>query len=758
MPAAHRPAPPLELFATAPRFLETLLAGELTALGAQEVTIARAGVHFTGGLTLAYRACLWSRIANRVLLRLARFAAPDAQTLYDGVAAVAWHEHLDPCGTLAVDCSLTRSTLTHTHFVAQKTKDAVVDQLRARFDLRPSVNVRRPDVRINLHVQDDVATLSIDLAGDSLHRRGYRQAGVSAPLKENVAAAVLLRGDWPALARAGAPLVDPMCGSGTLPIEAAFMAGDIAPGLLRDHFGFLAWRGHDAAAWRALLEEAHARRNAGLAGLPAILGYDTDPAAVQIARANVVRAGLAGHVHIAQGELKAVRVPAGAASGLLAVNPPYGERMGTAAEVVACYSELGQVLRQAFVGWKAAVLTADSARGKTMGLRARRMYTLYNGAIECRLLCFDVVPERFVRALRAPAVDSALVVPAAGGEIAAFVNRLTKRLRHLRRWAEREGVHCYRVYDADLPEYAVAVDRYEQWVHVQEYLAPSSIDPERARLRLQQVLRVLPELLGVAPQQVYLKVRQRQRGTAQYTRQGHGGGMHEVREGGCRFLVNFTDYLDTGLFLDHRLTRAMIRDLAAGRRFLNLFGYTGTATVYAAAGGAASTTTVDLSRSYLDWAQRNLALNGFGGARHALVQADCLEWLAAERAPYDLIFLDPPTFSNSKRMRQNFDVQRQHVDLILAALRRLTPQGMLIFSCNRRGFRLDAERLQPWRVEDLTVATTPEDFRRGAPPHRCWRFTRAATQARLGGRVVEVAVARPKKRPVPKHGPQEAGR
>ena len=259
---------------------------------------------------------------------------------------------------------------------------------------------------------------------------------------------------------------------------------------------------------------------------------------------------------------------------------------------------------------------------------------------------------------------------------------------------------------------------------MQEYEAPPTVDPAKAGMRLQDALAAVREVLEVPDGRVFLKVHRRRKGREQYTQLAAAGRFHEVREGGLRFLVNFTDYLDTGLFLDHRPTRALIRESARGGRFLNLFGYTGTATVSAAAGGAASTTTVDLSRTYLDWARRNLDLNGFTGTRHALVQADCLEWL---RAPvpgrvFDLIFLDPPTFSTSKRMRDTFDVQRDHVALIRNALRLLAPGGTLLFSCNLRRFRLDTEALVNAQIQDITRATIPRDFARSPHIHRCWRF------------------------------------
>jgi len=736
--------PLLPLFASAPRGIEPLLADELRALGAASVKETRAGVTFEGDLALAYRVCLWSRVANRVLLPLAQFPAPTPEALYDGVRGIDWATHLDQNGTLAVEFNAYRSAITHTHYGALKVKDAVVDQFRERTGVRPSVATDEPDVRINVYVHADVASLSIDLSGESLHRRGYRVDTVTAPLKENLAAAILLRAGWPAIAKAGGALVDLMCGSGTLPIEAALIASDSAPGLDRRYYGFLRWHGHDAAIWEALLVEARARRAAGIKNMPPIRGYDSDPAAVRVALVNVERAGFTGQVHIERRYLADCRREHAGHGGLAVVNPPYGERLGEESELPGLYRVLGEVLKRCYEGWRAAVFTGNPELGKVMGLRAHKMHVLYNGAIECKLLHFrppwmaevrktqeqffrEVQPKQFVTD-RVPGEHPAAQTPAAltpGAEM--FANRLRKNLKQLGKWAERENISCYRLYDADMPEYALAIDLYQgaaRWAHVQEYAAPKTIDPDKASERLQEAMSAIPGVLGIPADQIFLKVRQRQKGNAQYERHDTRGEFHAVEEDGLKLLVNFTDYLDAGLFLDHRLTRRLLREHARDKRFLNLFGYTGAATVHAAA-GARATTTVDMSRTYLDWARRNLVLNGFEGAQHELVQADVLVWLAEEtERRYDLIFLDPPTFSTSKRMQDTLDIQRDHLALIQAAARLLSPGGTLIFSTNFRRFRLHREGLAEFAVEDLSRATLPKDFERNPRIHQCYKLTR----------------------------------
>lgn len=727
-------------FATVPLGIELLLGQELRDLGIPDVREVRAGVSFGGGLEDAYRACLWSRLANRILLPVATFPAATEDALYRGVHAIDWSQHLDVDATFAVDFASSRSAMTHTLYGAQKVKDGIVDHFRKHHGARPSVDLTRPDVRVNVYLDRDQATVGIDLSGDSLHKRGYRIEGGKAPLKENLAAAILLRAGWPAVAASGGHFMDPMCGSGTLPIEAAMMAADVAPGLRRPYFGLLGWRGHDAALWLKLVTDADSRAEEGLKTLPPIYGYDIDRRAVHIALDNVDRAGLRGHVHI---ERKAVtEVLPRHVSGLVVVNPPYGERLGDETSLVPLYTELGNTLRTHFVGWRASVFTGNPELSFKLGIRALKQYALYNGALPCKLFNFEVAPERFFvphegeppteadrqkRAWFRKARD--VDVTTGGAEM--FANRLRKNLKSLGRWARQSGVSCYRLYDADLPEYAVAVDVYsgeKLWVHVQEYEAPSTIDPAKAEARLVETLAAIPVVLEVPQQQVFLKVRRRQKGAAQYEKQAEKGQFHTVDEAGLTFQVNFDDYLDTGLFLDHRITRELIGTWARGKSFLNLFAYTGAATVHAVRGGATSTTTVDMSRTYLDWAARNLELNGMQGGAHQLVQADCIEWLrdaVASHWRYDLIFFDPPTFSTSKRMKATLDIQRDHVELIRQCLSLLTPDGVLIFSTNHRKFKLDEVGLAPCRIEDISRQTLPRDFERNPRIHYCWLIRRA---------------------------------
>ncbi len=711
-------------FATCPKGMEYLLRDELAALGAAAHE-ALAGVRFEGELRHAYLACLHSRLASRVLLPLAEFDAPDADALYAGVAAIDWSTHFAPDVTLAIDAGASKSAITHGMFAAQRVKDAVVDQCRERFGTRPQIETEQPAIRLNLRLHRDRAVLSLDLSGTPLHRRGWRRDQGEAPLKENLAAAMLLRARWPEVYANGGALLDPMCGSGTLLVEAAMMAVNVAAGLRRGHFGFLAWRGHDPALWQGLRDEAEARAQDGLRNLrDCFFGSDSAPLMIEIAKKNAQGAGVAGFIHLQRHDVAHLQRPQDFQHGLLITNPPYGERMGERGEVHALYRSLGERLRAGFSGWRAAVLVAQAEFGDAdpahlIGLQPDKRYALYNGAIACELLVCEIAPRD--RAAR----ESRPLSP--GAEMVR--NRIAKNLRNLRKYLARENITCFRAYDADLPEYSAAIDVYrdvqaQTWLHVQEYAAPATVDADAARTRLRDLVRAASGALEVQRGRIVLKVRQRGKGGSKYGRLDERGETLVVEEGGLRFEVDLTGHLDTGLFLDHRIVRARLRDLAEGRRFLNLFAYTGAASVYAAAGSASETTSVDLSATYLDRASRNLALNGFGGARHRLVQEDATAFLRSGRDRHGLIYVDPPTFSNSKRAG-DFDVQRDHVSLLFACADRLERVGLIVFSNNARRFRLDAEALgERFDIEDFGRASIPPDFARRPNIHGCWLLRR----------------------------------
>ncbi|MCL1980286.1 MAG: bifunctional 23S rRNA (guanine(2069)-N(7))-methyltransferase RlmK/23S rRNA (guanine(2445)-N(2))-methyltransferase RlmL, partial [Proteobacteria bacterium] len=684
--------------------------------GGEALTSHPGAVSWTGGLETGYRACLWSRFASRILLELARFDAPTTDALYAQASTILWDDHFTWKSTFAVHTTLVNAALTHSQFASFRVKDAIVDQFRKRFGKRPDVDPLHPDLRFHLHVQGTDAVLSFDLSGDSLHRRGYRVGSGEAPLKETLAAAIVKLSGW--IDRTGDEpvLLDPMCGSGTLLIEAALMLSDSAPGLLRKTFGFMAWHKHDPQLWDRLVQEAVDRESQGVPAVwPQFIGYDADPLVVAAARKNVIAAGLREVVVIKQRQLARLNSPAPA--GCLLTNPPYGERLSEKEAIKYLYRCLGRTFRDQFEGWTLAFFTANPDLAEMTGTRWQERHRLFNGPLKCQLLTGR---ENTLKEQAFPCWTPAPLSAGAPGE--DFANRLIKNCESLLRRAQEEQVSCFRIYDADMPEYNLAIDLYEEWVHVQEYAPPATVDPAKAEQRFALALQVIRAVFDVPRSQLFIKTRKKQKGSQQYQKKEGTGTLQEVREGGCRFLVNFTDYLDTGLFLDHRLTRERLGTLAQGKTFLNLFAYTGTATVYAAMGGATATTTVDIQATYLARARANLALNGFGGPQHQLIEADCLEWLQRAQERYGLIFIDPPTFSNSRHRKQHFDIQQDHPDLLRLAMQRLTKGGLLIFSNNFRKFTLEESLSRDFAVQEISDQTIPFDFQRNRRIHRCWEF------------------------------------
>ncbi|WKD51320.1 bifunctional 23S rRNA (guanine(2069)-N(7))-methyltransferase RlmK/23S rRNA (guanine(2445)-N(2))-methyltransferase RlmL [Microbulbifer spongiae] len=718
--------------ATCPRGLEGLLARELQALGAIGLQEQPAAVHFCGSVALAYRCCLWSRLANRILMRLGQVRIGSAEDLYRAVATLPWEQHLQPSGNLWLHFSGTNREIRNSQFGAQKTKDAIVDRLRRQTGARPNIVKHHPDLTVALRLQRDKLDIAIDLSGDSLHKRGYRTQIGAAPLKENLAAALLLRARWPQIAAEGGALLDPMCGSGTILIEAALMAADIAPGLLRERFGFENWLNHQSDIWHTLQAEALQRRAVGLGKeLAEIRGYDADARVLSAAEANIARAGLEGRVRVRCRPVAGFKVPSHKVvkPGLVLTNPPYGERLGEQEALRETYAELGRQLKGKFPGWQVGIFTGNPELGYSTGLRSHRHYQLYNGSIPSQLLLFQIHPL----SERGKAADRACKLSA---EAQMVANRLRKNLRTTGKWADRKGIDCYRLYDADLPEYSAAVDLYRTcggtlYAHLQEYRPPVTIDEGKARNRLRDLLRAVQSVLDLPRANIIIKERRRhshksgQTGGGQYQKQAEAGTALRVKEYGAELEVDLWRYLDTGLFLDHRPVRKYLRESASGKTFLNLFCYTASATVQAALGGCVQSTSVDMSRTYQSWAARNFRMNHLDPYRHQLVEADCLQWLASaqqnRKGQYDLIFLDPPTFSNSVKMHRVLDIQRDHVALIHQCMTLLAPGGRLVFSNNLRSFKMDGELGKTYRVKPLQLLD--RDFHRNPRIHNVWELS-----------------------------------
>jgi len=626
--------------------LEWILARELELVGAQELRIGRRTIEFSAApgaeKETLYRAVLESRTAIRVLEPLGRFRVDSPDSLYHSMQEVDWTEQLKTSDTLRVDAAIHDTFLTHSLYAAQIVKDAIVDQLRTPSGKRPSVQLRGATLRLGLHLVGDTATIFRDAAGRSLHQRGWRMGEVDAPLSEVLAAGILaITGWWRAgehteNSSSGEPLCDPMCGSGTLVIEAATIAAGIAPGLYRARRkanGFYRFRDCDRGLFDRLVAELEARVREPKARFHA---SDLDPQAVAAAKACAEAAGVASGIAIDVKHFEQARTSG--ENGLVVTNPPYGERLPLP-RAAAFFRRFGDWLVQHCGGWRAAILAADTPAAGQLGLRPTYRVPLYNGPIACRLLEVEIrrreepaqptahaphppgdigtpdAERRDRRKLderrsfrseeeggsaagdgeRSPQGDFCRPGDNPPGEMSSprhaplphrssrttddqigdFRRRLAKRFKHLSKWARRQGIEAFRVYDRDIPEIPLVIDWYAGWLHAAEYERPHDRTDIEHDVWLDKMIEAAALEMGVPATQTFLKMRRRQRDGGQYEKVDQRQAVLSVKEGDLAFEVNLSDYLDTGLFLDHRQTRAMVRGEAAGKRMLNLFCYTG---------------------------------------------------------------------------------------------------------------------------------------------------------------------------------------
>jgi 23S rRNA (guanine2445-N2)-methyltransferase / 23S rRNA (guanine2069-N7)-methyltransferase len=702
----------LDLIATSTFGLEAVVVRELEALGYEGKVVQPGRIGFRAEPAAVARANLWLRSSDRLLLRLGTFGAQDFGTLFDQTFALPWERWLPRAAAFPVTGRSVKSELSSVPACQKIVKKAVVEKLRSAHgvtDLPETGAV----FRIEVALLQNRATLTLDTSGAGLHKRGYRKLYGTTQLKETLAAGMLALTYW----RPERPLLDPFCGTGTIPIEAALMGGHIAPGLGRS-FAAEDWPTLETKLWTEAREEARdvARPLSSLQ----IVGSDIDQEVLSLARYHARQAGVSAALRFERRDFNDLRCDR--EYGCLIANPPYGDRTGDREKVQVLYRKIPDVLRR-FPTWSHYILTSHPDFEQLIGQEADRRRKLYNGKIPCTYFQFHGPHPESKK-------QGADVEPAFGGlsekardQAELFRNRLKKRARHLRRWPGR-GITCYRLYERDIKEVPLIVDRYGEYIHISEIVFSHSRSAAEQADWLDLMARTAAEVMEVDESRVFVKRRERQRGAAQHSRLARDTKELIVEEGGLRFLVNLSDYIDTGLFLDHRITREMVREEACGKRFLNLFSYTGAFTIYAAAGGARSATSVDFSRSYLAWAKTNMKLNGLGDFEHRAIQDDAHHFLEEHPAgpAYDLAVVDPPTFSNSKKLDRDWDIQRDHVALLNRLLALMTPEGMIFFSTNFRRFKLAENEIEAASIEDITAKTIPPDFR-NKKVHRCWKIS-----------------------------------
>ena len=737
-----------QFFITCPKGLEELLSQEAIDLGlSTKLTVGGIFAELDDDKFFdIYRFCIYTRFANRVIWLLSEFSCIDNDMLFQQVYSTPWLQHFSVENTIAVDFRGTNEHINNTNYGAMLVKDAVVDHFVHRGDERPNVNTKDPDIRIFFQLGRKTAKLGIDISGGSLHKRGYRLQAAKAPLKENLAAALCARarqfspeGQW----------VDPFCGSGTLLIEGVMSDLGIASQVERQYFGFESLKKHNVPLFDELMQGAVEQKSEAIAKAEADLkasgksalayGYDADASVLKAAHANIERAGLQNLIQVEAKSLVEFERP-DVEQALLAMNPPYGERLDDRDQLMSLYAKIGQILKEQCQGDRAAILSSDDFLLKNLGLQKTKRYKLYNGKLSVEWLLFNlhrkdskvIVENDITPSFDAEQSDTVRKESVVKAEpvydfdekeqqlVEMVANRLRKNIKKLRKWANKNNISCYRVYDADMPEYAFAVDNYDGRIHVSEYKAPKQVDEFAAFKRGRQFLKAVELVFEVSVDELFVKQRKPQKGREQYEKVSSEGHNFVVKEGDAEFQVNLTDYLDTGIFLDHRPIRLELAKLAKGKRFLNLFSYTSTVTVHAALGGAIASDSVDMSQTYINWSERNFTLNRLDKKNHRLHRANVLEWVENNKLTYDLIFLDPPSFSNSKRMDDTWDVQRDHESLIRTLMGQLEGDGCLIFSNNLRKFKLSSRLMENFKVENISKRTIDVDFERNHHIHQCW--------------------------------------
>ena len=802
----------MKLIAACAFGLEAIVKRELIALGYEAKVLTPGRIGFEGDWSAVCEANIWLRTADRVLIEVQRFDAPDFDALFDNVKAFDWSQYIPRDGQFPVIGRSRLSQLTSVPAVQRTVKKALVESLRA-FHKTETLEETAAIYKVEVALLKNEAVLTLDTTGPSLHKRGYRKLTAPAPLKETLAAALVNLSVW----NASRTLVDPFCGSGTIAIEAALQARNIAPGLKRA-FASSDWPELHQRIWEDARKQAKAQRKLDL---PLnILGSDRDPDVLSLAHYHARQAGVSDAIRFSEQPFD--QFMSDEEYGCIVTNPPYGERLEEQSRLIGLYESFPEVM-QRLPTWSLFLITNMPRFEKIVQKQATRRRKLFNGRIECCYYQFlgpkppsmirqrieepksetqptaaapaeaDVVSQSGVRSDTSGRLDSRTATPTTQPPekrkripvevIAAFPtdpvtdppadatandlqdsdkpespidpppalkpeiqpvfrsinakdreqaelfkNRLVKRARHLRRWPTKRGISCFRLYERDIPEIPLVVDRYENYLHITEYERPHDRDLARHRAWLDLMREAASECLDVPLKNTFLKQRRKGDSSGQYNKLSDSGHRVVVNEGGLKFLVNFSDYVDTGLFLDHRVARKMVMDEAAGKRMLNLFAYTGAFSVYAAAGGAKSTTTVDLSRTYLDWAGENFQINDLGSAKHQFIASDTIEFLrttAQQKKQYDLVVCDPPTYSNSKRTETDWEVQAGYVAIFEQLKKIVAPEGVVYFSTNFRRFKFDEDLIKSLGFEsrEISKTTVPEDFR-NRRIHRCWRLVR----------------------------------
>ncbi len=691
---------------------DDLVAEEVQKLGLEVKGRQLGWVTAEGSLRDAYRMLLTTQVGDRVVWLLARGEALAADQFRELLRTIDWNVHLYAGASVRVDVTGKVSWLKDTRFAGQLVMDAIRDQAMIAKRPRPEYETDEPAVRIAVRFGRGHVDIGINLNRAPLNQRGYRTEGGEAPLRETLAQVMLARlkiqQDQPSV------IIDPCCGSGTLLIEACMRLNQIAPQRQRPSSQLSRWTGLESISWTDLIAS---ERTKEIQTATRFVGFDINPQAVDRARANIERAGLSEQITVEVAEIADLSASNAGITETdtvwILANPPYGTRLGRNEDLATLYRLLGDRCKE-FKNAHLGLVTSEKELMQALGLRSDKKWEMQAGGLRLNIAKFalGLTTEHFESQEDKDPPE----------EIWPLLNRLSKNLKNRSKLLKNNEIDCYRIYDSDLPEYNVVIDQFADYLHIQEYRPPKTVDPKRANHRRQLIRQWVPKHLGIPVKHAVFKERFRQTGNSQYEKRAEPLCV-DVHENGMQFEVNLTTYTDVGLFLDHRPLRRRLLESCRGLRVLNLFCYTGALSVAAAKGLARSVTSVDMSKTYLTWAHRNFEKNGLNPKHYQFIRANVLEWLTVEpRAEFEVILLDPPTFSNTKSTEQTLDIQRDHRELIDACSAWLAPGGVIYFSNNFKGFSLDDSVREAYVVEDMTRQSIDADFDR-KPPHVLFKIS-----------------------------------
>lgn len=680
------------LYASTNLGCEKLLENELIFLGAKNLNITKGGIYYEAEDLLVYKSLIWSRIASRIFICIKKFIIKNNNDLYINTYQINWDKILYLNKTFLVKFKGSNNIIQNSLFGALIIKDAIFDQFYKKYSINPNVNLITPDIRIQAILNNDTINIMLDLSGQSLHQRGYKEISNISPIKNNLSTAIILSSNW----TKNTPLIDPMCGSGIFLIEAAMIYADRAPGLKRIKWGFQSWKKYNKFLWNIVLNEANKKFENQIKKCKKnlFIGYDCNSKVIEKAKENAFNANVLNIIQFSTSNLNNFNNPYKKEIGTVLTNLQYKEKQNTENTLVALYVHMGYILKKHFKNWRLSIFTASEFLSNFLQMKPYDKIFFKNDPLNCVLKNYKIFSEKLNQ------------------KNEEYENRLKKNIQKLKKWNDFKKIECFRIYDRDIPNYNIVIDIYKEWLVIQEYQAPKIINIHSAYKRLCHAIYFTKKILSIPIDNIVFKTRKKQTNKLQYQKFFNSNKFFIIQEYSAKLLVNLIDYLDTGLFLEHRCVRKLINTMSYEKDFLNLFAYTGSASVYAGLGGAKTTTTVDISKTYIRWSIKNMSINNLIGNQHSFIQSDCLEWINSNYRTFDLIFLNPPNFSNSKRMKKIFELKKDYLNLIKSLKKNLRKNGYIVFSSSTNNFKINFNEINKMKlhIKNITHLVQSKDF------------------------------------------------